>query len=53
MSFEAMTELVKPVAGSDIDFDRLVEQLLNEGVASLKPKDSPNSKITVSMVHSS
>lgn len=53
MSFEAMAERVKAVVGSDMDFDRLVEQLRNEGCASLKLKVNPNTRITVSMVHSS
>jgi hypothetical protein len=53
MSFEAMAELIKPVIVSDIDFDKMVEELLNEGRSTIRPKDRPDSEITVAMVQSS
>lgn len=53
MSFEAMTELVKPAIGSEADFDRMVEELLNEGRSSIRPRERPDSEITVAMVQSS
>ncbi len=53
MSFEAMTELIKPVISSGTEFDKIVEELMNEGRSSIKPKDRPASEIIVVMVQSS
>lgn len=52
MCFEAMTALVKPVMGSDADFDKMVEELLNEGRSSFNPKDRPSGEIVIAMVQS-
>ena len=48
-----MTELIKPVIGSEVDFDKMVEELLNEGRSTIAPKDRPGSEVTVGMVQSS
>lgn len=48
-----MTELIKPVVGSDTEFDEFVEELMDEGRSTIKPKDRPNSEIIVAMVQSS
>lgn len=53
MSFEAMTELIKPVVGSDGDFETMVEQLMNQGRTSIRPKDRPDREIIILMVQSS
>ena len=53
MSFEAMTELVKPVIGAEEDFDKKVEELMNEGRTTIKPKDRPDSEIAIAMYQSS
>lgn len=48
-----MTELIKPVVDSDAEFDKFVEELMNKGRSSIKPKDRLNSEIIVAMVQSS
>ena len=48
-----MTELVKPVIGAEEDFDKKVEELMNEGRTTIKPKDRPDSEIAIAMVQSS
>ncbi|WP_166648574.1 hypothetical protein [Phyllobacterium brassicacearum] len=48
-----MTELVKPVIGAEEDFDKKVEELMNEGRTTIKPKDRPDSEIAIAMYQSS
>ncbi len=53
MSFEAMTELVKPIIGTEEDFDKKIEELMNEGRTTIRPKDRPDSEIAIAMYRSS
>ncbi len=48
-----MTELVKPIIGTEEDFDKKIEELMNEGRTTIRPKDRPDSEIAIAMYRSS